>query len=317
MPTIIHPNQKCGINGRSIHDGAALIRDLIDYVNDKNLPGLIVSLDQTKAYDRVEWDFLFKVLEKFNFGPNFINMIKTCYTNIESCVKVNGYTSMYFNLSRGIRQGCPISTLLYVLVAEVLAEAVRDESEINGIRLPDGLISKWVGYSDDGNATLSDFKSVNKLFVLLEIYERASGAKVNLQKTQGFLMGKLRYEKDTPLDIRWTNEKIKILGIYFGNIDVSKDNWEPTIAKIKLLLNIWCRRKLTLMGKVTVINSLATSAIWYLSNLIELPNEYAKQIEKMIFDFIWSYKKHLISKEQLQLPKELGGMGVVNVRSNY
>ena len=105
MPTIIHPNQKCGIKGRSIHDGAALIRDLIDYVNDKNLPGLIVSLDQTKAYDRVEWDFLFKVLEKFNFGPNFINMIKTCYTNIESCLKVNGYTSMYFNLSRVIRQG--------------------------------------------------------------------------------------------------------------------------------------------------------------------------------------------------------------------
>ena len=74
---------------------------------------------------------------------------------------------MYFNLSRGIRQGCPISTLLYVLVAEVLAEAVRDESEINGIRLPDGLISKWVGYSDDGNATLSDFKSVKKTLCII------------------------------------------------------------------------------------------------------------------------------------------------------
>ena len=88
-----------------------------------------------------------------------------------------------------------------------MADAVREESEIKGIRLPDGLVSKWVGYSD-GNATLSDFKSVNKLFVLLEIYERASGAKGNLQKSQGFLMGKHRYEKDTPLDIRWTNEKI-------------------------------------------------------------------------------------------------------------
>ena len=127
-------------------------------------------------------------------------------------------------------------------------------------------------------------------------------------------MGKLRYEKDTPLDIRWTNEKIKILGFYFRNIDVSKDNWEPTIAKIKLLLNNGCRRKLTLNGKVIVINSLATNAIWYLSNLIELPNKYAKQIDTIIFDFIWSHKKHLISKEQLQLPKELGGMGVVNVR---
>ena len=240
LPKIIHPNQKCGIKGRSIHDGAALIRDLIHYVNNNNLPGVIISLDQTKAYDRVEWDFLLKVLHKFNFGPNFINMIKTCYTNIESCVKVNGYTSIYFNLSRGIRQGCPIRTLLYILVAETLAEAVRVESEIKGIKLPDGLVSKWMGYSDDGNATLSDFKSVEKLFVLLEIYERASGAKVNLQKTQGFLMGKLRYEKDTPLDIRWTNETIKVLGFYFGNIDVSKDNWEPIIAKIKLLLNIWC-----------------------------------------------------------------------------
>ena len=66
-------------------------------------------------------------------------MIKTCYTNIESCVKVNEYTSIYFNLSKGIRQGCPIRTLLYVLVAENLAEAVREESEIKGIRLPDGL----------------------------------------------------------------------------------------------------------------------------------------------------------------------------------
>ena len=78
-------------------------------------------------------------------------------------------------------------------------------------------------------------------------------------------------------------DKRKNVGFYFGNIDVSKDNWEPTIAKIKLLLNFWCRRKLTLNGNVTVINSLATSAIWYLSNLIELPNEYAKQIDTMIF----------------------------------
>ena len=115
-------------------------------------------------------------------------------------------------LDRGARS---LPSLLYVLVAETLAEAVRKESEIKGIKLPDGLVSKWVGYSDDGNATLSDFKSVNKLFALLEIYQRESGANVNLQKTQGFLMGKLRYEKDTPLDIRWTNEKKIIIGILF------------------------------------------------------------------------------------------------------
>ena len=54
-----------------------------------------------------------------------------------------------------------------------------------------------------------------------------------------------------PLDIRWTNDKIKILGFHFVNVDVSKDNWEPTIAQIKSLLNIWCIRNLTFYGKVS------------------------------------------------------------------
>ena len=76
------------MKGRSIHDGVSLIRDLNEYLNRNNLPGLLVSLDQTKAYDRAEWDFLYKVLEKFNFGPNFIKMIKTCYSNIQSALKV-------------------------------------------------------------------------------------------------------------------------------------------------------------------------------------------------------------------------------------
>ena len=64
------------------------------YVNHNNLPGLILSLDQT--YDRVEWDFLFKVLEKLNFGPNFIKIIKTCYNNIQSAIKINGFVSSSF-----------------------------------------------------------------------------------------------------------------------------------------------------------------------------------------------------------------------------
>ena len=185
LPKIIHPDQKCSVIGKSFHDGASLIRGLIEYVSRNNLPGLLVSLDQTKAYDRVEWDFLFKVLEKLNFGPNFNKMIKTCYNNIQSAVKVNGFVSNYFDLSRGIRQGCPISTVLYILVAETLAEAVRVDSRIKGITLPDGFVSKWVGYSDDGNATLSDFDSVKQLFKILYIYQRASGAKVNPLKTTG------------------------------------------------------------------------------------------------------------------------------------
>ena len=73
---------------------------------------------------------------------------------------------------------------------------------------------------------------------------------------------------------------------------------------------------MTLHGKVVAVNSLATSGIWYLCNVLELPGKYAKEIDKIIFDFIWNYKKHFISKEQIELPKEVGSLGVVNIRQN-
>ena len=67
----IQQDKKCSIKGKSIHDGASLITDVIEYVNRNNLPGSILSLGQIKAYDRVEWDFLIIILEKFNFGTNY------------------------------------------------------------------------------------------------------------------------------------------------------------------------------------------------------------------------------------------------------
>ena len=82
-----------------------------------------------------------------------------------------------------------------------------------------------MGYSDDDSATLFDFDSVKQLLTFSDIYQRASGVKVNLLKANGFLKAKRRYE-DTPLDIKWNNDlKKKILGFTFGNVVVSVVNW--------------------------------------------------------------------------------------------
>ena len=101
-------------------------------------------------------------MRKLNFGPNFTNGIRTCYTNIECCVHGNGFTSIYFNLLRRIKPAVPDQYIFIYFNSKILDETVRKESEIKGITLPDGLVSKWVGYSDDGNATLSEFTSVEK-----------------------------------------------------------------------------------------------------------------------------------------------------------
>lgn len=76
MPDIISPFQTCGVRGRSIHDNIRLLRDLVEFVDGRNLDSLVISLDQQKAFDRVDWSFLFKVLQRFGFGPKFLHWVQ-------------------------------------------------------------------------------------------------------------------------------------------------------------------------------------------------------------------------------------------------
>ena len=122
---IVHTDQTCSIPGRTIHDNVHLIRNLIEYTNDKNMSAAIISLDQSKAFDRVSHEYLFKVLTKFGFGPQFISLVKLLYNNISSSVLVNGFISDKFPVLRSVRQGCSLSPLLYVLCMEPFANRIR------------------------------------------------------------------------------------------------------------------------------------------------------------------------------------------------
>ena len=91
---------------------------------------LPIFLDFEKAFDSIKWNFLFKALDKLNFGPDFKNWVRTFYCNITSCVTNNGYASDFFNLERGVRQGCPLSDILFVLGIEILALAIKKNPKI-------------------------------------------------------------------------------------------------------------------------------------------------------------------------------------------
>ena len=102
MPEIIHTDQTGCIEGRFIGQNIRLVQDITDRSESDEV---ILLLDQEKAFDRVEWDWLFRVLERFCFSNIFISWLKIMYKNMKSGILTNGYMSKYFNKTRGIRQG--------------------------------------------------------------------------------------------------------------------------------------------------------------------------------------------------------------------
>ncbi|KAJ3588088.1 hypothetical protein NHX12_011683 [Muraenolepis orangiensis] len=117
---VIHRDQTYCVPGRSMVDNVHLIRDVLEVSSSLDINTGLISLDQEKAFDRVEHSFLWKVMEKFGFSAGFIAKIKVLYNNIESVLKFNGGLCAPFRVCRGVRQGCALSGMPYALSLEPL-----------------------------------------------------------------------------------------------------------------------------------------------------------------------------------------------------
>ena len=215
LPSIFHHNQTGYVKDRyCIGETVRSIFDIMEFTDSQNIPGILIFIDFKKAFDNLEWNYLFNCLEAFNFGSDFIRYVKMFYTNIQSCVINNGIASDYFMLERSARQGDPISPYLFLLAVETLAIAIRENKEIKGVKIGQEE-TKLLQYADDTTAVLSDPNSAQILFQQLEFFKSLSGLEVNNSKTEGFWMGSLKDNDMKPLGIKWPSEPIKALGVFF------------------------------------------------------------------------------------------------------
>ena len=181
LPNIIHHNQTGCVKDRFIEETVQSIYDIMYCTVEENIPGLLIFIDFEEAFDSLKWDFLFKCLEAFNFGSDFLHWIKTFYTNVQSCIMNNGTAVNYFPLERGVRQGDPLSPYLFIVVVETLAIAIRQNQEITGISI-ENEETKILQYADDTNAVLSDISSAEQLFELFNFFKNISGLKIKCKK---------------------------------------------------------------------------------------------------------------------------------------
>jgi hypothetical protein len=177
-------DQTCGVKGRSIFDNGHLIRNICDYIEQKELSCAFISLDQEKAFDRVNYQFMLKTLESFGFHPDFIKWISIFYTDIRLSIIVNNFILDSFLISTGVRQGCSHSPLLYVIVYEPFAIKIRNDPDIIGIQVPGATEACKISlYADDSTGFCCSDKSIERYLFWSRMYDRASGAKVNYSKS--------------------------------------------------------------------------------------------------------------------------------------
>ena len=165
------------------------MQDTIDLINANDEEAAFLLFDMQKAFDRLSHTFLIRVLEGFGFGEGFIRWVKILLKDVKSFVRVNGFETEEFDIQRGVRQGCCLSPLLFVLASETLAIAISNNTKIKGYRLNEYEF-KLGQFADDLISCITDMESMAELFKVLDNFGKATNSKLNKSKTKGLWVGK-------------------------------------------------------------------------------------------------------------------------------
>ena len=228
LPKLINPNQTGFVKGRYIGQNIRLLIDVLEQTKRQDIPGILLLLDFRKAFDTLEWPFIQQTLSVFNFGESIIHWVSTFYVKCVSSVLNNGFCTEPFPLSRGVRQGCPLSPLLFILGAEILANKIRQDKNIQGIKIYNHEF-KISQFADDTSLLCEDLNSVENAIALLNVFGQVSGLKLNQSKTKALWLGPWRFSDSKPLGLKWTKDPVRTLGFFISYDE--KGNYKKILSK--------------------------------------------------------------------------------------
>jgi hypothetical protein len=186
MDDLVDKNQTAFIRGRCIQDNFLLVKESVKLLHRRNIPSLLLKIDVAKAFDSISWSFLLSILRQHGFGPRWLRWITLLLRTANTSVLINGTAGDAFRHGRGLRQGDPISPLLFVIAMEVLSALFRT-AEHAGV-LADlssiGLRHRVSLYADDVIIfARPDSTELDAIWGILGCFGLASGLNANLAKS--------------------------------------------------------------------------------------------------------------------------------------
>ncbi|KAL0004281.1 hypothetical protein SO802_011842 [Lithocarpus litseifolius] len=332
LPHIISENQSAFTSKRLITDNLLVAFELMNYLNHKTAGKegyMAIKLDMSKAFDRVEWGFIKRIMEKLGFCSNWVSLIMQCITSVSYSVQINGVTYGNIIPSRGLRQGDPLSPSLFLLCAEGLSAIIHDAARnlsLTGISVSRNCPSiTHLFFADDSilfcKANTGECQELKRI---LQRYETASGQKINTDKSSVFFSPNTHQDtKETILAIlgpMQDSRHSKYLGLP-SLIERSKNQVFSLLKeRVGQKLAGWKGKLLSMGGKEILIKAVAQAIPTYTMSCFQLPRGLCEDLESMMRKFWWG-QKHQETKmawvgwKQMCFPKSLGGLGFRNLQA--
>ena len=329
LPDILCDAQAAYVPGRDISFNNRLIQYARTYANSNGKDFCIVSLDAKKAFDSVSHEYLTKVLEVYDFPPEFIAVFKTLYAQLESVVQVNGFLSPAFKIRNGVKQGDALSCGLFVLAMDPLLRNLIENRHIQGLDIPVGpnesVEIKVLSYADDVTIVCRN-PQLQSIFDEYNRFSLVSGLVLNAEKTEVFNIirsphgtSRIRYlDKDYQLD---RVEQIRICGIWLTR-DLEAEYQLNIMARIRSMeatVMGWGRRFLTMNGRMILAKTFLLSLIVFPAQALAIRKKESKKIERLIYSFVNGarslYGPERIARNTLKAARARGGINGVDVEA--
>jgi len=313
----LHPDQKGFVPGRLMNEHTRLASEVAHLCDATGTPGFIVGLDQAKAYNRVDQSWLLQVLVASGLPPSLILLISDLTGDCRSRVRINSGYSPYFILKRGVRQGDPLSCLLFNFSIEPLAIKLRQV--VKGLSVPGLKPVKIMLYADDINLFLGREDSVPEISRCLTSVSRTIGSKFNMDKTDVKPVGPhdfqlacyARQDMDGPsipgAHILPPADPLRILGVWIGSRDFATDRWEQIDKHVKKIILQWRAIGASARNRSILAKALMLSRCHFLMDGNGIPPSMLNRIGNRIMNFVRG-KFSAMAYRTLEAPLAEGGL---------
>ncbi|XP_073358207.1 uncharacterized protein [Aegilops tauschii subsp. strangulata] len=319
---VVQPTQTAFMPDRNILEGVVVLHETLHEIHTKKLDGVVFKVDFEKAYDKVKWPFLQQALRMKGFDEAWRRQVESFTQKGSVGIKVNEDIGHYFQTHKGLRQGDPMSPILFNIVVDMLAILIgraKDAGQVGGLvpNLVDGGVS-ILQYADDTIIFMEhDLAKARYMKLVLCLFEQLSGLKINFHKSELFCFGRAKEEQEAYRQLFGCELgalPFTYLGIPIHHRKLTNREWKCIEDRFEKKLSCWKGKLLSYGGRLILINSVLTSLPMFLLSFFEVPVGVRKRLDFYRSRFFWQSddlkRKYRLAKWDIYLSSQgSGGVG--------